>query len=64
MPPCYVSMIHGSVKVHQGKKRARVVFSSDGDSRVIYRCQLDKGNFEPCELIYIRTYDVIILFIY
>ena len=48
---CLVSMINGSVKVDQNRKRATLRFSSDGGSSVTYKCKLDNRNFKECELI-------------
>ena len=48
---CLVSMVNGSVKVNQNRKRVTLQFSSDGGSLITYKCKLDNRNFKECELI-------------
>ena len=46
---CSVTMVRGSVKYKRGRKSTRLIFSSDGDSRVTFQCKLDNKRFEDCK---------------
>ena len=46
---CSVSMISGKFNHNSKRSRTRFRFSSDGDSRVTYKCKLDDERFEDCK---------------
>ena len=48
---CSVSMISGKFNHNNKRSRTRFRFSSDGDSKVTYKCKLDDERFEDCEFI-------------